>query len=640
MMSRRRSGQGTIQADTMPHDTLTNVKSKICLYLLGQTRLVSQAGDEPQALRIQRKPLHLLAYLALNLERFHRREALQALFWPDKSPRAAANNLRQALWHLRQVLPPDTLHLQGDEVGWNPMTLPWVDAQAFEAAVDRGDLEAALALYGGPLLPDVYAEWAQMERERLHLRYLTALECRARQRYEARLWQAALDDAETLLVDDPLNESATHLSMACYWALEQREAARCVYGAYRERVRQELGGEPSRETTALCQRILRGEPHPDQISTPAEPATTARNAHLSLLETLGAFHQGLEQAATWAAESSPEVRAMALRWRGRFHLRLGQLAEAHEALVSALSLAVTPGLQAAILTELATTETGQGNYERASARYSEALALSPLPPATRLRLLSSLGGLQGRLGRSEQARQVLEEAVSLARMQNDPAALARASGNLGILYLGQGEPEAAQAALAEALDAARRADAHWLTAHISGHLGLLAQDRDDLETAAREYRRARLLAETIGDQRGAVLWTLNLGVVRYEQGRYAEALPLLEQGREQAVAQGVRSLEAGAAIFIGACLVDQGQGNEGLAEIERGRALAQEIGDQERILIGLLHRGRALAALDRHGEARAALAEGLHQAQVCGMHRLERYFCAELEILSPGSPST
>jgi DNA-binding SARP family transcriptional activator/Tfp pilus assembly protein PilF len=620
-----------VQADTMSDNTLVDSKAEICLYLLGQTRLVCQARGASQSLRVQPKPLHLLAYLALNLERTHRREALQALFWPEKSPRAAANNLRQALWHLRRALPPDTLHLQGDEVGWNPMALPWVDVRAFEAAVDADDLDSALALYGGLLLPDVYDEWAQMERERLQVRYLTALECRARQHYEARRWQAALDDAEALLASDPLNEAATHLSMGCHWALGQREAARCVYEAYRQRVRQELGAEPSPETTALCQRILRGEAHPDHAAP--------RNAHLSLLETLGAFHQGLEQAATWAGEPSHEVRAMALRWQGRFHLRLGELAEGHAALTSALPLAVTPGLQAAILTELATTETGQGNYETAKARYSQALALSPLPPATRLRLLSSLGGLQGRLGQASQAQQNLEEAVTLARALEDPAALARASGNLGILHLGQGEPQAAQAAFEEALDAARQADAHWLTAHISGHLGLLAQDRDDLEMAAREYRRARFLTEMIGDQRGAVLWTLNLGTVRYEQGRYAEAMPLLEQGRQQAAAQGMRSLEAGATIFVGACQVDQEQGDEGLADVERGLALAQEIGDQERILIGLLHRGRALAALDRGDEARAALEEGLRQAQASGMLRLEGYLQAELGTLSPNSSS-
>jgi DNA-binding SARP family transcriptional activator len=603
------------------------------LYILGQTRAVWQASSGPRELKIQPKLLHLLAYLALDWKQTHRREALQVLFWPDKSSRAAANNLRQALWHLRQTLPPATLHLQGDVVQWNPATPPWVDALAFEASLDADDLDAALDLYTGPLLPDAYDEWAQLERERLYLRYLTSLETRAHRRYETRCWQAALADAETLLATDALNEAAARLVMACHWALGRREAARRCYDAFRQQVRRELQTDPLPETTTLYQRILRGETHPDQIRPAAAAAIAARAAHLSLLETLGAFRQGLEQAAVWVAEASGPVLATARRWQGRFHLRLGQLADARAALEAALPLSATPDLQAAVLADLATTETGLGDYPAAETHYAQALRLSPLRPITRLHLLSGLGGLQGRVGRAVEARRALKGAMRLAREQGDPAPLAIASGNLGILLIGQGETEAAETALLEALDAAQKADAHWLTAHLTGHLGVLAQDRGDLEAAARYYERARTLAETIGASRGAVLWTLNLGVVRYEQGRCAEALPLLTEGRKQAVAQGSRSLEAGASIFIGACLVAQGQVAAGQESIETGLALARTIGDQERILIGLLHRGRALAALNRTAEARDTLLEGLRQAEASHMHRLQDFLQTELDGL-------
>jgi DNA-binding SARP family transcriptional activator/Tfp pilus assembly protein PilF len=604
------------------------------LYLLGQMRAACQSGDGKKDLRVQPKPLQLLAYLALNWEQPQRRLALQALFWPDKSPRSAANNLRQALWHLRQALPPETLHLDGDLVAWNPAQPPWVDAQAFEHALDAHDLDAALALYAGPLLPGAYDEWAQLERERLYLRYLTALEDRAQRRYEARHWETALADVERLLADDPLNEVATRLGMACHWALDQREAARRCYDAYRERAQRELGVEPLVETTDLCQRILRGETHPDQAPPLADEATATRSARLSLLEVLGAFRQGLERASAWADEASGPALAAARRWEGLFHLRLGELDEARAALKAALPLATTPDLRAAVLVDLAATETGQGNYSAAERHYTQALRLTPLPAATRLRLLRSLGGLQGRLGHTVQARHTLEEAVRLARDQGDLASLAIAGGNLGILLIAQGETGAAQATLDEALNAARQTDAHWLTVYITGHLGLLAH-RDDLDAAARHYQRALDLADVIGTRRDATLWTLNLGIVRYEQGRCAEALPLLTEGREQALAQGSRNLEAGANIFIGSCLVAQGQGAKGLASIEKGLSLAQEIGDQERILMGFLHQGRALAALERTAQARATLQEGLRQAQASGMYRLEDYLRAELEGLSP-----
>jgi DNA-binding SARP family transcriptional activator len=603
-------------------------------YLLGQARIAMEAAQSERDWPIQPKPLRLLAYLVLHGGGPCRREVLQALFWPEKPPHLAANNLRQTLWYLRQHLPFDMLLRQDDTVQWAPDLPTWVDARVFEAALDAGDLDAALELYAGPLLPDAYDEWAQLERERLHLRYLSALEARAHALYEARQWAAALADADTLVAADPLNESAVRLTMACQWALGQREAARRCYDAYRQRLKGELNVAPLPETADLYQRILRGESHPAQMPPFQDQELTARTAHFSLLEMLGAFRQGLEQATDWATQAEGLALAAAWHWQGRFHLRLGALPQAYAALIHALALAAVPELQAAVLGDLATVETGQGNYVAAEQHYARATGVcTDKASPFYLRLLSSRGGLEGRLGRMEQARHSLEEAVRLARLQGDPAPLAVASGNLGILLIGLGHQEAAQNAFEEALAAARQADAHWLTAHLTGHLGVLAQDRGALEEAAQHYQRTRDLADLIGDQRGAVLWTMNLGIVRYEQARYPEALELLTPGRAAAAAQNSQSLVAGADILIGACLAALQQYDAGLAQIDRGFALAEELGDQQRILMGYLHRGRALAGIGQLARARAALQVGLSKAQGSQMHRMAEYLEAELEKL-------
>ena len=46
----------------------------------------------------------LLAYLAVEADRPHRREALAALFWPDMPDVQARSNLRQSLHRLRQAM--------------------------------------------------------------------------------------------------------------------------------------------------------------------------------------------------------------------------------------------------------------------------------------------------------------------------------------------------------------------------------------------------------------------------------------------------------------------------------------------------------------------------------------------------------
>ena len=58
----------------------------------------------------------LLAYLAVEAERSHRREVLAGLLWPDWPNRSALSNLRYALSNLRRVI--------GDRTA-EPPNLPW-----------------------------------------------------------------------------------------------------------------------------------------------------------------------------------------------------------------------------------------------------------------------------------------------------------------------------------------------------------------------------------------------------------------------------------------------------------------------------------------------------------------------------------
>ncbi len=502
------------------------MNDQVNLHLFGPTYITrgEQACAAQEPLRVQPRPLRLLAYLALNWKRAHRREELQDLFWSHKPSGPAANNLRQALWHLRQALPPDSLCVQDDAVQWNPATPPWVDALAFEAALEGGDLDTALNLYAGPFLPDAYDEWAQLERERLRLRYLGALEMRAERRYEARQWEAALSDAETLLAADSLNEAAARLVMACHWALGQRESARRCYDTFRQRARAELQSDPLPETTTLYQRILRGEAHPEQLPQMPDAAIAAQRAHLSLLETLGAFRQGLERATTWGEQASGHAQADALRWQGRFHIRLGQCEAALAALTTALPLANAPDLQALILSDLAAAETGIGDYPAAETHYVQALRRSPLKSVTSLPLLGGLGGLLARMGRLSEARVTLEQAARLARDEGDPASLAIACSNLGILLIGQKETDAAKVVLQEAQSAARhtarqRRGAGQESLH---HLhGRSAQHEHEVERVATRIPPVLQRGRQAGVARGPIRLLLDHGSMLLHQSAHA-----------------------------------------------------------------------------------------------------------------------
>src|SRR3989475_4150125 len=82
--------------------------------MLGAMSLLGADGHDLRAVLAQPKRVALLAYLAVT-PRFHRRDSLVALFWPDLDQEHARAALRQALHGLRRALGEGVLVTRGDE---------------------------------------------------------------------------------------------------------------------------------------------------------------------------------------------------------------------------------------------------------------------------------------------------------------------------------------------------------------------------------------------------------------------------------------------------------------------------------------------------------------------------------------------
>src|SRR5688572_14395540 len=116
-------------------------------------------GLDPGAVLRQPKRLALLAYLAADPpRRFHRRDALLALFWPDLDEAHARAALRRSLHFLRQGLGAEILAGRGDEEVGVPEPALWCDAAELERALESGDPERALSLYQGAFLAGLHVE--------------------------------------------------------------------------------------------------------------------------------------------------------------------------------------------------------------------------------------------------------------------------------------------------------------------------------------------------------------------------------------------------------------------------------------------------------------------------------------------------
>ena len=113
------------------------------------------------------------------------RDRLIATLWPERDVEGGRNLLKVATYVLREALAETALLSEGDFLRLNTDVVR-TDVVEFEAALDRADHAAAVALYRGPLLDGFFLNeaaefehWTDRERQRLASLYGGALEALA-----------------------------------------------------------------------------------------------------------------------------------------------------------------------------------------------------------------------------------------------------------------------------------------------------------------------------------------------------------------------------------------------------------------------------------------------------------------------------
>jgi len=231
--------------------------------------LTFTGDDAPLSGFDSRKVQALLVYLACT-GHAHPREVLAEMLWEDRPQAQSLANLRVALTSLRKTAGP-FVHITRETVGLAEDATIHLDCATFEAQLqdagtDAERLEAALAHYQGDFLAGFYVDsaafeqWATRERERLRLRAMEALDTLITGHLDQGDYQAGIAAATRLLGMDPLREETHRQVMDLLWRSGQRGKALEQYETCRRVLQDELGVEPTPQTTALYDRIRAGEP--------------------------------------------------------------------------------------------------------------------------------------------------------------------------------------------------------------------------------------------------------------------------------------------------------------------------------------------------------------------------------------------
>ena len=259
-------------------------------------------GIEPQAFG-SRKARLTLQLIALGAGQAVPTGVLIDALWDTAPPARPEDQLAVLVSRLRSVLGRD--RIEHRDQGYL-LHCDWLDATELtmltrevetrrEAGHVMGAVAAArvaLSLIRGDGPQPLAGEWAQLRQAELERLIGRARLVAATALLEAGDWMAAADAASAAAERDPYDEAALRVLLRAYVMGGRVAGALAAYAGTRARLADELGTDPSPETTALYTAILRGELTVPARAAPARPGPVGRDDELACLEAVAARARG------------------------------------------------------------------------------------------------------------------------------------------------------------------------------------------------------------------------------------------------------------------------------------------------------------------------------------------------------------
>ncbi|MHB8931993.1 MAG: BTAD domain-containing putative transcriptional regulator [Bellilinea sp.] len=202
------------------------------------------------------------------------RDQIVDLLWPDLPAEASQRDFKVALNALNHVLepartkatPPFFIVRNENLYGLNPDARIFIDADEFEQYVkvnpgssqELSNLHNACQLYEDDYLPELrYEDWVIPERERLRDLFLTAAGRLCQLQLDRGEWDEVIKLSNQTLARDNLWEPGYRYLMQAYAKKANLAQVQAIYNRGRDTLNQELGVEPSEETTTLLRQLVK-----------------------------------------------------------------------------------------------------------------------------------------------------------------------------------------------------------------------------------------------------------------------------------------------------------------------------------------------------------------------------------------------
>ena len=242
----------------------------------------------------------------------------------------------------------------------------------------------------------------------------------------------------------------------------------------------------------------------------------------------------LRAAFDWALESDELELGLRAAWAlTRFWSVAGHMSEGRQWLNQALDRAsgVDPAVRARALFAAGYGALGQGDFEDASTRFGESLALArEIGDDHAVAMsLAQLGWLVAARGEGTRAIAISEESLALARRLRDPRTASVALANLAETAVARGDYDRAAKLFGESLALRRDAGDSRNVANALLELGRIELARGEDQRAVSLLDEGLRLARELGDTWGVSVALASLGGVALARGDYDGAAEPLTQ---------------------------------------------------------------------------------------------------------------
>jgi predicted ATPase/Tfp pilus assembly protein PilF/predicted amidohydrolase len=236
------------------------------------------------------------------------------------------------------------------------------------------------------------------------------------------------------------------------------------------------------------------------------------------------------------------------------------------------------------------------------------------------KICSRLAHFSLRLGRYEEARELLEESLAILRQFGPRKELAFTLNNLGNVLNRMGEYTSAKELFQESLVICRENGDRYGIARALNNLGLCASNIGEYGEAKLCYEESLTIWREIGSRYGIARTINNLGSISIKLGEYEDAQRLyqesLEIWREIGDRQGIAATVNNLAFFAGST----GDYAEARQLYQQSLAIKREIGDQRGIAISLINLGKIATKLEEYEEAKRLFQESISKCMEIGDH--------------------